>query len=269
VATDELETLNVVDGQVVTDLEASIMQGLARRGIDPERALDPTPVLDPRGNVMDHDETVAWRTELTQMSLQNVAAGEFDLNRLPPLHEFTAEWVETQKRDPQSAPILVLFGDVGCGKTTQAIAGTAELAMHHARAGRIYCWYFITHRNFSAAVRSGKAEAEALMDRLMHADLVVKDDLGDYNTQDFGVAADYTSRLINHRAHFRLPTIYTTNLLYKRDAVVEEMERQMQRRIATLADTLDDRAISRLMGGWTAPLPEIDHRAAQGRVMGQ
>lgn len=267
-ATDGLERLDVVDGQIVDDLEATLMQALAKRNIDPDRLRDPSPVLDPRGNVMDRDEAVAWCTEQARRALQLVAAGEFDIDRLPPLHEFTAEWVAEQKRDRRAAPWLILFGSVGCGKTSQAITAVRDLALHHARRGQMYHWYFTTHRNFAAAVRGGGVEAEAVVERYETADLLVLDDLGDYNTQDWGKAVDFTSRLINHRSHHRLPTIYTTNLLYRRDETVVAMEREIGTRIATLADTLDGRVISRLEAGWTAPLPEHDYRAAQGRIMG-
>lgn len=267
--TDKLENLDVVDGQVVTDLNSAIMQGLARRGINPDRVLDPTPVLDPRGNVMDRDEAVAWRIELATRALQHEARGEFDVSRLPRLHEYTAEWVAEQKRDPKAAPWLILFGCTGCGKTSQMFAAVRDLVLHHARLNQTYRWYITSHRAFTAATRGGGYEAEAVMEQLMGADLVGFADLGDYNTQDFGRAVDYTSRLVNHRWQNRLATIYDTNLLYRRDETVIEEERAQGIRIATLSDTLDGRVISRLEAGWTAPLPEVDYRAAQGRWMGQ
>jgi hypothetical protein len=265
----EREKLDVVDGMVVTDLQFAIASGLAKRGIDPSRALDnPAPVLDPRGNVLG-EEATAWRLEEVQRRLATVLTGEFD--SLPPLHEFVAEWVTEQKKDPKSAPWLVLFGQIGCGKTSQALAAVKELALFHARRepSRSFGWHFITHRNYTAAVRQGREEDhELVISRYENAELLVLDDLGDYNTQDFGRAVEATARLINHRNHHRLPTIYTTNLLYKRDDAVVEMERQIGMKIATLTDTLDGRVISRLEEGWTAPLPEVDYRARKGRLMG-
>jgi hypothetical protein len=124
----------------------------------------------------------------------------------------------------------------------------------------------MTHRKFAAAVQPGSGrDPDALMHRLMTADLVAIADLGDFNTQDFGRGVDATSRLINHRAHHRLPTVYDTNLPFVRNEVVRQAEAEFGP-IAVLADTLDGRAISRLQSGWTVAMPEIDHRAAQGKV---
>lgn len=260
-ATDELAAI---------DVNTAVADAITRRGIDPALLLDPRPVMDPRGSIMDGDEIVAWRTEEVLGALQKVAAGEFELAKLPALHPFTAEWIAEQKKDPSAAPWLVLFGSVGCGKTSQAIGAIHELAMWHARTKprETYNWQFTTHRNFTAAVRASDEDAETVIRRFERADLLVLDDLGDYNTQDFGRSVDATARLINYRNHHRLPTIYTTNLLYQRDDTVIAMEQQINMRIATLSDTLDGRVVSRLEEGWTAPLPEHDYRATKGRVMG-
>jgi hypothetical protein len=260
----------VVDGAVV-DPEADVADVLAaalrRRGIDPARLDDPTPVLDPRGNVMDRDEAVAHFTEHGLRALAHYADGDFDFDRLPAMNEHVARWIEHHKRDPQEVSTLVLQGAVGCGKTSQCFCLLRHLVLWYAQQGRRFTWYYITHRNLAAAVQpSSGRDPDTMIQQLMHADLVVVDDLGDYNTQDFGRAADATSRIIHHRAHHRLPTVYDTNLPYIRDEAVRGAEEQAGQRIAVLADTLDGRAISRLASGWTVAMPQVDYRMLTGQV---
>lgn len=249
-----------------TDVLAVVSQALARRNIDPARVEEIDDVLDLRGNVMDRDEAARWHTEHALRALGNYADGEFDLDQLPEINRHVARWVDIQKRNPREVATLVLQGVVGCGKTSQAFCLLRDLVLWHASRGDHYTWYFMTHRRFAAAVQPGSGrDPDALMHRLMTADLVVLDDLGDFNTQDFGRAADATSRLINHRAHHRLATVYDTNLPFVRDEGVREAEAEFGP-IAVLSDTLDGRALSRLQSGWTITMPEIDHRAAQGKV---
>lgn len=264
-----------VDGQAVgagVDLGSMITRSLLRRGIDPQRLerelADPRPVQDPRGNVMNRDEAAAWHTEQSLRALGHYADGEFDFDRLPQTNEYVKMWIEEHKKDPKIAPTLVLQGTVGCGKTSQCFCLLRELVLWYARQGRRFAWYFITHRNFAAAMCPGSGrDPDALMHRLMSADLVVLDDLGDFNNQDWGHTGNHTSRLINHRAHHRLPTVYPTNSPFKRTAEIKAAEME-HGRIAVLADTLDDRAVSRLGGGWVVVMPEVDYRAQAGRRFG-
>lgn len=259
-----------VDGIIVdeqAELGDLLAGALRRRGIDPGRLADDTPVLNPRGNVLTREEAVDWLTKQARKALGYVADGEFTLDRLPAdLYEPAALWVQAFKDEPRSAPILTLRGTTGCGKTTCALGIVRDLVFWHADRAEHFSWYFITHRKFAAAVQPGSGrDPDTLMHRLMTADLVVFDDLGDYNNQDFGKAADYTARLINHRAHHHLPTVYDTNLPFARGPKVLQQEAAEGRRIATLEDTLDGRVISRLRGGWVATMPEVDHRLSQGR----
>jgi hypothetical protein len=260
----------LVAGRPTGDLRAAVMQQAQRRGVDTTPApqqRDPQHYSD---QTMTFDEKVAWLIEQGLSDLRRHATGEFDLDKLPELHEFTAEWVQQQLTDPDVAPWLILVGPPGCGKTTQSFCGARKLVLEHAKRGERYDWRFITHRSFAAKVQRGSDEdADEVLRYYAHLNgLLIFSDLGAFNTQDFGRAVDYTSALIDHRYHHRLPTIYETNLLYNRDGFVEAMEQQLGRPIATLDAMLDDRVIDRLKAGWTAPLPEVNYRRAQGRVMG-
>ncbi len=258
----------LIDGLPADDLDAAVLAA-ARRHEAP--TYQPGPAVQRYSEqTMTFDEKVRWLTEQGLDALRGQAAGEFDLDSLPPLHEFTAEWVRQQLADPAVAPWLILVGPLGCGKTSQSFAAARHLVLEYAKQGRRYAWRFVTHRNFAAKVQRGSDEdAEETIRRYAHfPGLLIFSDLGDFNNQDFGRAADYTSRLVNHRYHFRLPTIYETNLLYHRDQFVVDMEKELDRSIATMDTLLDDRVIDRLKAGWTAPLPEVNYRQNQGRVMG-
>lgn len=263
-----------LDGQTLddgADLTAAVNRALRRRNIDPATIDLDKPVLDPRGNVWTSPEEAAQHfTENALRALAVHADGEFDFDRLPEINEHVANWVEGQKRDPQADPLLLLRGQVGCGKTSQLFCLLRALVLHHARAAQRYPWYFITHRNLAAAVQPGSGrDPDRLVSLLTSArGVVVLDDLGDYNTQDFGRGADVTSRIINHRAHHRLPTAMSTNSPFYRGEKAAEVERQTGVRVAVLADAIDDRAISRLKGGWVVTLPQIDYREAQGKRFG-
>jgi hypothetical protein len=239
-----------------------ITEALRRRGINPElldSELDP---MDPRGNIIEGAEATAFFTGNARRALAKVADGVFAADRLPALQKHVQMWVDAHRRDPAEAPFLLLRGITGCGKTSQSIRALHELVLWYAGQGRRFTWYFITHREFSAAFQPNAGrDPERLMHQLMAADLVVFSDLGDANTQDFGRTQDKTSRLINHRYHHQLPTIFETNLPFYRNPNKPE-----QADIAVLADVIDDRAISRLNSGWKINLPQVDHRQQQGRT---
>jgi hypothetical protein len=261
----------LIDGRPATDLLTAVTSAASRHaaGRAPAAVADP-PVHPYSEQTMTFEEKVNWLLERGIEGLRLQAVGEFDLDRLPPLHEFSAEWAQQQLADPDVAPWLVLLGPPGCGKTTQSLCIARHLVLEHARRGERYDYRFVTHRNFAAKVQRGSVEdAEEVLTRYAHhKGLLVFSDLGDFNSQDFGRAVDFTSRLVNHRYHQRMPTIYETNLLYDRDENIVEQERQLQRPIATMDQLLDDRVIDRLKAGWTAPLPEVNYRRPQGRVMG-
>ena len=259
----------LINGTVAGDVSQAVLAAARRHGVTAGPVAQ-APTNPYSQQTMTFDEKVEWLIERGMEGLRQYAAGEFELDKLPPLHEFSAEWAEQQLKDPDVAPWLILVGPPGCGKTTQSFCIARHLVMEHAKKGERYDWRFVTHRNFAAKVQRGSDEdADEVLKRYAEIDgLLIFSDLGDFNAQDFGRAVDYTSRLVNHRYHYRLPTIYETNLFYSRDEGVLELERQLGAQIATLSDVLDGRVIDRLQAGWTAPLPEINYRRPQGRVMG-
>lgn len=265
-------TLDGVPVDERADPVAMMAARLARRGIDPAAVAQVPTLADPRGDIMSREEAAEFFTDHALRALGHYADGEFDFDRLPEINKHVAVWVDGLQPDTRTEvwqPLLLLRGVVGCGKTSQLFCMLRRQVLRMAGAGRRYRWYFITHRNLAAAIQpnSGR-DPDRLMHNLMTADLVVLDDLGDFNTQDWGKAADATSRLINHRAHHRLPLACTTNSPFSRGRAVREQEEQLGTRIAVLADALDDRAIGRLKGGWVIDMPQTDYRAAQGRQFG-
>lgn len=259
----------MIDGLPVTDdadLGALLLQGAARRGIDPQLLLfDPEPI-DPRGNIPTEQELVDFFTGHAEVALARIMAGMFAEDDLPELNEYVMRWVQDHKGPAPDAASLLLRGITGSGKTSQSILALRDLVLWHAHQGKHFTWRFITHRNFSAALQKNSGQdPETLMTQLMNADLLVFSDLGDVNNQDFGLTQTHTSRLINHRWHHKMPSIYETNLSFTRTEAVRKAEAETGQRIAVLADFIDDRAISRLRGGWTVTLPAIDHRVKQGR----
>lgn len=259
----------LIDGQPAIDVEAAVVTAASRRGAISVEPTEPQ-IQRYSQQTMTFDEKVQWLTEQGLAGLRQYATGEFDLDKLPELHQFTAEWAQQQLADPAAAPWLILVGPPGCGKTTQSFCIARHLLLEHAKRGERYDWRFVTHRGFAAKVQRGSdRDADEVLERYAAIKgLLIFSDLGDFNSQDFGRAVDYTSQLINHRYHHRLPTIYETNLLYNRDEFVVAMEQQLGRQVATMDALLDDRVIDRLKAGWTAPLPEINYRRHQGRVMG-
>lgn len=239
----------------------------AKLGVAPESlAAGPSP-LHPDGWVLgSRDETVALRLDMTEQSLHNVCTGTYALRRLPRPDAEVVRWVAAHKADPDEEPWLLLRGTTGCGKTSQSLLVTAELARHNARTNPLhYPWYFTTHRDLAAEMRpGGDLPPEAALKKYEDAALVVLDDLGDYQATDWAV--DCTVRLINHRYSKRLPTVYNTNLPFYRTEALAEQENRLGTRIATLSDTLDGRVLSRLSEAWTIDLPEIDHRQGRNRA---
>lgn len=254
-----------VDGQLVdpgADLGDTLMRAALRRGIDPELlAFDPDPI-DPRGNIMSPAEAMQFYGGNADKALDAICAGVFAPDRLPAMYPYVRDWVQLQKDTPATAPILLLRGITGCGKTSQSVLALRELVTWHAQRAERFAWYFITHRNLSSALQKNSGrDPQALMNQLFKADLVVLSDLGDVNNNDFGVTQNETSRLINHRGHYQLPTIYETNLAFHRNP-----NDPAQAGIAVLADYVDDRSISRLNGGWKINMPGTDYRATQGHT---
>src|SRR5688500_11938795 len=209
-----------MDGMIVNgDLRSAVNTAIARRGITATaRHLAPEPAPEPRYSeiTLTFEEKVAWLADEGINHLRQQATGEFDPDRLPALHEYTAEWAQQHLDDRTAAPTLVLMGPPGCGKTSQSFAVVRHLILAYARRGEQLLWRFVTHRGFAAAVQRGAEEdADRVLARYATVpDLLIFSDLGDFNDRDFGRAVDFTSRLINHRWANQLPTIYETNLLY-------------------------------------------------------
>lgn len=245
-------------------LHQRLKQVAARQGFDLDELAAKTPSpLDPAGWVL--DDPVGFRLDMVRKILRHEADGEFQPERLPPLNDRVARFIEMHRQDPEVNNALLLYGATGAGKTSQGIHVVIELATWAAQQNRTYRWRIVSHREFAAQTRAWHDDPDGAIERYKDCDLLLFDDLGAYNATAF--AADCTYRLIDHRYRRKLATVYTTNMLFTRTESVAQREKEMGMTIPVLADSLDDRAISRLRATAKIDLGKIDHRAAMGTVI--
>lgn len=216
---------------------AELRKLLEARGIDPDMDFEPEPPFDP----------IAYRRDLYGKQLDKEIPAEF-VNATITDRNVEA-WLTAHLRNPVAASAIMLSGDTGAGKTSNAYALVRAIVMAAADSNRRCRWKIVTHPDLNAEMRPKPDESHAYaLDAYLAADLLVFDDLG------AGKHSEYTTesamRLVDHRWSNQLPTIYTTNLTPERlDAVVGE------------------RVTSRLSDATTIVLPAIDHRY-RGEVHG-
>ncbi|HEX6968303.1 MAG TPA: ATP-binding protein [Micromonosporaceae bacterium] len=141
-------------------------------------------------------------------------------------HPEIGEWVENFRRDPRSAPSLLINGPTGTGKTHQALAAL-RAAVTAGQRPRVE-WRITTAPDLYALLRPrAGVDSEAEMNRWRTAGLLLLDDLGAAKSSEW--VEEVTYRLIDHRYTHCLPTIITTNVP-----------------TAQLRDHLGDRVASRL-----------------------
>lgn len=197
---------------VVRQAVASLM---ARRGT-PDIDVPPEEPFDP----------IAWRVAIYTAILDREIPREFADARVT--HTEVGQWVQRHLDDPTAAPLLVIAGVVGVGKTWQAYGALRACVLGAARVNRRCRWRFVTHPQLNDQLRPKPDDSHAYaLDPYLEADLLVLDDLGAGKQSEW--TADGLYRLVDHRWSHRLPTIFTTNV----DP-------------AALAAAIDDRVVSRL-----------------------
>lgn len=170
--------------------------------------------------------------------LREQTFAKFDLTVYPPddreymgkllayAKRFAANVAEGKQRDS-----LLLFGDVGLGKTFLASAIGNQVV-----AARRTVVYF-TFSEFMDLMRLQKYQDEeeyrAGIQRLLDADLIILDDLGAEKVTEF--VAQELFNVINHRINRELPMVVSTNLTPPE-----------------ITETYDVRIASRLLNGFEA-----------------
>lgn len=189
---------------------------LARRGIPNEVEVPPEKPFDP----------VEWRLQTYTAILQREIPREFATAQAT--HPEVADWVRKHLNDPAAAPLLVIAGVVGVGKTYQAYGALRACVIGAARANRRCRWRFVTHPQLNDQCRPKPDNSHAwALEPYLEADLLIVDDLGAGKQSEW--TADGLYRLVDHRWSHRMPTIFTTNV----DP-------------AMLAAAVDERVVSRL-----------------------
>lgn len=120
-------------------------------------------------------------------------------------------WVwQVLAEEPGRAPILLLIGALGAGKSHLAWAVLRAVKLGRAEQGRgLSCWW-VTQADMNAQTRvQPDGGHPAAYERYATADLLVVDDLGATRATDH--SEEVLSRLVQHRRP-ALPTVVTTNL---------------------------------------------------------
>lgn len=102
---------------------------------------------------------------------------------------------------------LLITGSVGTGKTHQAYAAVAALAL----SGRYASWQFVFAPDLYSRMRpSSRENSEEVFRSYAHSPVLILDDLGSDKRTDW--TDEVNVRLFNYRSEWMRPTIITTNL---------------------------------------------------------
>lgn len=131
-------------------------------------------------------------------------------------HPDVLAWVAAFRRNPTTAPGLLLMGPTGTGKTYQAYgalrAAVAE-PVYDTTRDRWTHHQFLTYTmaDLNAAMRpSSGNDPEATLKANRHTALLLLDDLGAARGSEW--VEDHLYRLVNARYETMRPSIFTTNL---------------------------------------------------------
>jgi DNA replication protein DnaC len=142
----------------------------------------------------------------------------------------------------RTGPSLLLLGDVGTGKTTEAFGALRALALSGVR----FSWAALTEANFHGGMRPCPGgDPEGVFHRYAGASVLLLDDVGAGEPTSWTEAT--TLRLVDARYAHVLPTIITSNVP-----------------VPQLRDRLGERVTSRLSEMTTKVVVEgPDHRRQQ------
>ncbi|MFD4374794.1 ATP-binding protein [Streptomyces sp. NPDC058486] len=218
-------------------LRARLEAKLAERGINPAAALPDTPEpipaleaaqlripIDYREALVEHAEVAAWVRKVSEGAVAPSAGG------------LNPQYGASGRRRIMHGPSLMLWGNLGTGKTHQAYAAIRALTA----TGCGVSWHATTAADLFGDTRpQAGVDLEHQLRRIVRVPLLLLDDVGAAKVSAWN--EEVLFRLVNWRSENKLPTIFTTNL-----APVRELAESARQPV--LRDVVGDRVLSRLSG---------------------
>jgi DNA replication protein DnaC len=169
-----------------------------------------------------------------------------------------ARWVrQLLADDPAAAPMLLLIGPTGSGKSHLAWGVVRALKLGRAEQGRGLVCRVVDHADLNAQTRPRPDDGHVgALDRCIDAELLVLDDLAATRATEWTEETLY--RLVEARHRVKAPTVVTTNHPIRRPAGVGER--------SPLERAVGDRLASRLLDAVVVALTGPDRRLAEART---
>ncbi|MFD3997461.1 ATP-binding protein [Streptomyces sp. NPDC058583] len=218
-------------------LRARLEAKLAERGINPAATLpdtpEPIPALeaaqqripkDYRDALVEHPDVAAWVRKVADSAVASNAGG------------LNPQYGAPGRRRLAHGPSLLLWGNLGTGKTHQAYAAIRALTA----SGCGVAWHATTAADLYGDARpQAGVDLEHQLRRIVRVPLLLLDDLGAAKTSAWN--EEVLFRLVNWRCQNQLPTVFTTNLPPVRELADSPSQ-------PVLRDLIGDRVLSRLSG---------------------
>ncbi|MFE6854146.1 ATP-binding protein [Streptomyces sp. NPDC057674] len=222
-------------------LRARLEAKLSERGINPAAELPDTPESIPaleaaqlripiayREALVEHPDVAAWARKVSDGAVAPSAGG------------LNPQFGAAGRRRIMHGPSLLLWGNVGTGKTHQAYAAIRALTA----SGCGVSWHATTAADLYGDTRpQAGVDLEHQLRRIIRVPLLLLDDVGAAKTSAW--TEEVLFRLVNWRCQNQLPTIFTTNLPPVRNLADSPSQ-------PVLRDLVGDRVLSRMSGMCTA-----------------
>lgn len=113
--------------------------------------------------------------------------------------------------DGQNPPFLLLWGDVGRGKTGLAV-GLLRAETDRLRRGKFVSVTDLLVRLRDTARADAPLSYSAVLDAVRQAPFLVLDDIGKERVTSSGFTEESIFQIVDYRYNWRLPTVYTSNM---------------------------------------------------------